>query len=134
MRDYQRKKNNKYILPNALYNQVLWQIRDYYRLKEEYNSIPTESKSVSDIDGMPHGHTTGDDGMVNKVEKMRRLSTIIHIIDQERDAIPEEYQQGVWNNIMYRRAYPEGADRTTYARWKSRMIFNIAKRQGLIKD
>lgn len=134
MKEYQRKKNNKYILPTPLYNQIIWQIRDYYRLKEQYNSIPTEGKSVSDIDGMPHGKVSGDDGMVNMVEKMQRLSTIIKIIDKERDSIPEEYRQGVWNNIMYRMAYPDDADRTTYARWKSRMIYNVAKNEGLIKE
>jgi hypothetical protein len=133
MRDYQREKNNKYKLPTALYNQTIWQIRDYYRLMDEYESIIVESRSPSDMDGMPHGQPSKD-GMDRKIIKMENISKIVGIIREEKEAIPEEYRQAVWNNILYRTGYPNSADRTTYARWKSRMIYNVAKRQGLIEE
>ena len=47
-RDYQRKRNNKYILPYAAYHQTVWQIRDYYRLKEEAQAILDESPPPPD--------------------------------------------------------------------------------------
>lgn len=133
MRDYQREKNNKYKLPSALYNQIIWQIRDFYRLVDEYESIVVESKSPSDIDGMPHG-SISNDGMDRKIIKMAAIRSVIDIIRDEKESIPEEYRQAVWNNILYRTSYPLTADRTTYARWKSRMIYNVALRQGLIKE
>ena len=133
MREYQRKKNNRYVLPRALYNQTIWQIRDYYRLKEEYESIPEERKSVMDLDGMPHG-SPSHDGIEKKIIRMERLKRIIDIVESEKEGIPEEYRQGVWSNILYRTPYPKGADRSTYGRWKSRMIYNVALRQGLIEE
>lgn len=131
MRDYQPKKN-KYILPNALYNQILWQIRDYYRIKDEYNSIPEEMKSPSDNDGLPHGSPSFD-GMDKKIIRMDRLRAWIEVIEVERNEIPIEYRSGVWDHIMYRKPYPDVADRSTFSRYKSRLIYNIAVRQGMIE-
>ena len=129
MRDYQRTKG-KYILPDAVYHQVLWQIRDYYRLKTEAEAIIEETGGIMG-DGMPHG-SPKDDGIFRKVERRMALLSLVEMVDAEMAMIPKEYQQGVWRNILYRTAFPQDADRTTYARYKSRMIFNIAKRQGLV--
>ena len=104
MRDYQRQKNNKYILPSALYHQIIWQIRDYYRLKEEYESIPAMGRSVTDYDGMPHGSPSFD-AMDKKIIRMDKLKQVIDIVETEKESIPEEYRQAVWNNILYRTAY-----------------------------
>ena len=129
MKDYQRKKG-KYILPDAVYHQVLWQIRDYYRLKTEADAIIEEGGSLAN-DGMPHG-TPSPDGVFNKVQRRLDLLRIVDMVDDELAKIPKEYRAGVWRNILYRTAFPSDADRTTYARYKSRMIYNLAQRQGLI--
>ena len=122
--DYQRKKNNKYILPAALYNQVIWLIRDYYRLREEANNL-LYSDGMS-MDGLPRGNKLSNETEL-KAMKREDLMRKINTINKERDKIPGEYRQGVWDNIMYRTAYPPDADRTTYARYKSRFIYGIAK-------
>ena len=129
MKDYQRKKG-KYILPNAVYHQVLWQIRDYYRLKTEADAIIEEGGALAN-DGMPHG-SPSPDGVFNKVQRRLDLLRIVDMVDDELAKIPKEYRAGVWRNILYRTAFPSDADRTTYARYKSRMIYNLAQRQGLI--
>ena len=129
MSDYQRKKDTKYILPTPVYHQMLWQIRDYYRLKEMADAILDERPGMSD--GMPHG-SPSPDGVFNKVVKHMELTRITEMIDKELADIPKEYQRGVWNNILYRTAFPQDADRSTYARYKSRMIYRLAAQQGLI--
>lgn len=129
MRDY-RRTTGKYVLPDAVYHQVLWQIRDYYRLKSEAEAIIEETGSTIG-DGMPHG-SPSPDGVFNKVQRRIDLLRIVDMVDKEMAMIPREYQQGVWRNILYRTAFPMDADRSTYARYKSRMIYNIAERQGLI--
>lgn len=58
MRDYQRMKNNKWILPTNLYRQTLYAIRDYERLKEEYEYM-IQGRAV-ELDGLPHGSRVGD--------------------------------------------------------------------------
>ena len=129
MRDY-RRKTGKYVLPDAVYHQVLWQIRDYYRLKAEADAIIEEGGAILG-DGMPKGSPSAD-GIFNKVQRRMDLLKVVDLVDTEMAMIPREYQQGVWRNILYRTAFPADADRSTYARYKSRMIYNIAERQGLI--
>lgn len=129
MSDYQRTKDSKYILPQPVYHQILWQIRDYYRLKDLADAILSESPGMGD--GMPHGSISAD-GVFNKAARRLELTRITDMIDKELAQIPKEYQRGVWNNILYKTGFPMDADRSTYARYKSRMIFRLAEKQGLI--
>ena len=126
--EYQRKKS-KYILPDAVYFQVIWQIRDYYRLKDMADAILGESSGMGD--GMPHG-SPSPDGVFNKAIRRMELTRITNAIDEAYAQIPDEYQRGVWNNILYRTSVPQDADRATYARYKSKMIYHIAELLGLI--
>jgi len=127
MRDYQRQKNNKYILPRAVYHKTLWQIRDYYRLKEEADGILYESSLLSD--GMPRGTAIGDPVHSKAVRREETLH-IIKVIEEEKAKIPEEYQKGVWDSIQYGSRYPDDAHRNTYSRWKSVFAYSVAKRLG----
>lgn len=128
MRDYQQLKS-KYILPKTVYNQTLWRIRDYYRLKEEANYL-LESSSQS-IDDMPKSKSVGNP-VENIVIKRENYLKEIEVIEKELNKIPEEYQRGVWNNIMFGENYPCDASRATYSRYKSKFIHGIAKEQKLI--
>lgn len=128
MKDYQRAKNNKYILPRAVYNQTLWRIRDYYRLKETVEDLITSSASM---DGMPRGGELSD---VTAKAAIRRENYLrdVKVIETEIAAIPNEYQKGVWGSIMFGEQYPNDADRSTYGRYKSKFIFSVADRFGIL--
>jgi len=130
MQDYQRKKGNRYILPTAVYNQVVWIIRDYYRMKDELADIITQSGSGGD-DGMPRGTGAGDQ-TYSKVLQRDELYSKTKAIEHALEAIPEEYRRGVWDNIQKRKRYPYDADRTTYGRYKSKMVYLTAKHLHLI--
>ena len=98
---YQRK-TRKYTLPTAVYNATVWQIRDYYRLKEAFDGADDKSIMVD-------------------------VKTVIDGIDNAMEHIPEEYRKGVWDNIMFQSAYPLDASRATYGRHKSAFIFEVAE-------
>ena len=77
MRNYQPKKNNPYILPSNLYMRMLYLVRDYNRLKEEYANIIHE---MPHNDGMPKGNMTGDThscrkSFKNRIHKQRSWSS-----------------------------------------------------------
>lgn len=128
MKEYQRLKNNKYLLPHAVYIQTLWKIRDYYRLKEVSDELIYGSGG---LDGMPRCKELND--KTSKVaEKRERYIKDISLIDNELKLIPCEYQKGVWNSIMFGERYPEDAHRATYSEHKSKFIFSVAHRFGLI--
>lgn len=131
MKEYQRKKNNKYILPAPVYNQTIWMIRDYQRMKDEAEALLVDSPKQ--MDGMPHG-SPSPDGVVNKVIQRDKYLTKCKAIEEALASIPEEYRQGVWDSILFGARYPINADRTTYGTYKSRMIFRVAKSLGMITE
>lgn len=127
MRDYQRVRNNPYVLPWNLYREMLYAIRDYERLVDEYENRIEEGMSPgSDTPSGGKTNKTGDPtGM--KVIKLSEISKRILSIDKAKMVIPQEYMDGVWNNIVKGKAYPRDADPRTYGRWKSRFVYEVAR-------
>lgn len=124
MRDYQPTKNNPYILPHALYMHVVWLIRDYDRMREEHES--SLEKSPAPPDGQPRSGSNVDSTQQKALTRVN-LWTKIEAIDQALNTLPDEYRQGVWNNVVYRVRYPDDAEPRTYRRYKSKFIYMVAK-------
>ena len=129
MRNYQRKKNNPYLLPHNLYMRVLYMIRDYDRLREEYHIVLETSPPPPD--GMPKGNILLDP-TAEKAVRRADLSREIKSIEQARFSVPIEYMDGVWDNIHYGAWFPPDAAECTYRRWKQRYIYHVAKNMNFI--
>ena len=128
-RDYQRTKRNPWILPHNLYRQTLYAIRDYNRIKEEYEYLIMGQPA--EMDGQPKGTQTGDPTAA-VAAKAERLHNQLRAIDDAKNVIPKEYLKGVWDNIVYGTAYPTDADRTTYWRHKSHFVYEVAKNRTFL--
>lgn len=131
MRDYQRQKNNKYLLPSTVYHKTLWTIRDYYRVKESLNDLADTSTGIA-YDKDKVQTSGGSDMTFNAALRYGEAKQIVEAIEKARSMMPIEYQQGVWNNILFGNAYPSDADRSTYGRVKSKLIFDVAENLGYI--
>lgn len=130
-RDYQRKINNRYKLPRAIYHQTLWIIRDYERIKRQLENILSCSNSNSDINSYIQTNHVGNP-VLNEVIKRDKYFNYVKIIEESLNVIPTEYQKGVWDNVTKYKAYPLDADRSTYGRYKSKFIHEVAERFDLI--
>lgn len=130
-RDYQRKINNRYKLPKAIYHQTLWIIRDYERIKRQLENILSCSKSNNDINSYIQTNFVGNP-VLNEIIKRDKYFNYVKIIEESLDIIPIEYQKGVWDNITKYKAYPQDADRSTYGRYKGKFIHEVAERFDLI--
>ena len=137
MRDYQRHLNNKYILPTDVYKQTLEIIRGYYRMEADLKTILEEMASLGD--GMPHGPSVSDP-VASKASRRENMKRRIDIIDAALLEIPEEYRGAVWRHIGWYNVqtgkldqypWPPYADVSTYARWKSKLIYLVAERLEL---
>lgn len=126
MRDYQSTKNNQYYMDDRLWRKTLFVIRDYYRLKAEYDDRLGEGMSSGSE--VPTGKTnrTGDPTGLKAV-KLAVISEQIRAIEKARLMIPYEYMDGIWDNIQYYSRYPTNADRHTYGRWKRIFVWEVAK-------
>lgn len=128
MAEYQRKKG-KYILPGTVYMKTVYQIRDYYRLKEKIQDTIDESPDPKQphVSGSKKGSPTE-----SKAFKIYNDSIIVSAIEKAKEEIPEEYRDGVWASVMFNEPYPQDADRTTYGRHKSRFVFTVAAYLGWV--
>ena len=126
MRDYQRKKG-KYVLPRTLYRMTVYQIRDYYRLKERLKDIVDEQPDPR------QPHVSGgkkESNVETKSIKRERDNDVVTAIEKAKRLIPEEYRRGVWESVMYNEPYPNDAARETYSRHKSKFVYMVAKYLG----
>ena len=129
-KDYQPKKT-KYILPQGIYMSTLWIIRDYARMKE---SIEDAILTTPVHDGMPRGSGISDPTANKAMSLSDVIMMRIKAIEEAKKDIPEEYMHGVWNNIQYRMPFPQDAARQTYSQYKSKYIYGVADRLGLLRN
>ena len=125
MRDYIPKSCE---LPDDLARQVYWLVKDYDRMKLEYDNAIWNSPGPPD--GQPRGNNTGDP-TAREAIKRAELFKKIQAIEQSKLEIPEPYRNGIWNNILYRTPYlvgVTGPDRTTFWKHKSKFFYKVAER------
>lgn len=121
MRDYVPKSCG---LPDALANQVIWLVKDYDRMKTEYDEAIWDSPDPPD--GQPRGNNNSDPTS-REAMKRAELFRKLQAVEQARLAIPEVYRDGVWRNVLYRTPYPKDASRKTYWSHKSGFLYKVAE-------
>lgn len=115
-----------YELPKEIYMQTLWFIRAYPQMKEEYTDL-IEKAHV--MDGQPRGTDVGDPTGMMAVKRAELAKKIGAIEDALLD-IPKEYSVPVLNNVIYKIPYKDYASRKTWATYRRRFIYFVAKYMG----
>jgi len=129
--DYQSTKNNPFLLPDTLYPRVIALIRDYHRLKDDYQEILHDGgRRYSTI--QPRSGNKKSDETMHKAIRLSVVSDDLRAIDQALVLVPHEYRSGIKDNIIHRMRYPDDADISTYKRWKQKFIYNVAVNKGYI--
>lgn len=129
MREYMPKKDYPEKLPPAVYYQALYAVRDYNRLRDELKNLQTYKSPLagSGIHGSGVSDPTGRTAI--RISEIRDRLTII---DKAFATIPEEYRQGLFDNIAYGCGYPYVASVRTWGRWRRRLLFAVAKNLGIL--
>lgn len=116
-------------LPHPTYMRVIYAIRDYGRIKAEYESIAESSPAPPD--GMPRG-TDRSDPTAAKAIRLEDLGRQMRAIEAGLSVIPEEYRKQIYNNIVYRIPYDTRyTSYGTYRYWKQKMIVTISREMRL---
>ena len=124
-REYQKRRNNPYILPDNLYKMIKYAVKDYDRLKGEYIDALYASPGKDGTDGI--GRPTEQ-----RAIKRDAIFRQLEIIEQSLMMIPSEYRRGVFDEARYGGGFPIDAGTATYQRWKQRFIYYTAKNMNLI--
>ena len=133
-REYQLKRMKNYVLPETVYRQALWAVKDLNRLKEELN------KAVENVDNIhsPNffnesiGSGFYSDVTAKKADKLIALTNRIESIETALFSIPERYREGIRRKLVDGKSYGDEFHPNTWKKWQQVYIYNVAKNLELI--
>lgn len=129
MKEYQYRKERKLVLPNEVYYQCLWVVRDMERLEELAGEKNYENRvaeevffySVKEIPVIPP-----------EVTEAKFKLACIH---KALELVPQIYRDSVVQSIMSRGGeYKNMAHENTWKKWKQRFIYALALNLRLISQ
>ena len=130
MREWQQTRFKDLVMPDAVFYQSIWAVRDLYRMEEELEILKQEISNgdmhttsvVSDVkDGYELRNPT-EDKVLRKVALERRVKAINDAID----SVPLAYRQFILDNIILQKAYKCFPNKF-WRIWKQRFLYNVAK-------
>lgn len=117
-----------YQLQKETYMKTMWFIREYYSIKDRYESILGKSSTP---DGQPRGTAIGDPTGQTAIA-ISELSTRLNAIVGGLETIPKEYRAAIFDNIVNRQPYPDVAGRKTWKKWRKRYVYAVAENMNWI--
>lgn len=131
MKDYQQKKMKTYLMPEPVYRQAYWALRDLKRMKEELAHLLEErdliSASVAEASNFASGTGKISDVTGNRAIKITQLSARVLAMETAFDTIPEKYRGGLWQKNVENLTFGDGAHLNTWKKWQQVLMFNVAK-------
>ena len=133
-REYQSKKLKEYVLPETVYRQALWAVKDVARLKEELN------KAIENLDNIhsPNffnesiGKGIYSDTTAKKADRLITITNRIDSIEAALFSVPEKYRQGLRSKLMEGGSFGDQFHPNTWKKWQQVYIYHVAKNLGLI--
>ena len=133
-REWQQTRMRKYVMPDAVYHQSLWAVRDLYRMERRIEELEEDAEFPSQIDSSRvcdqcEGIETYDSDTSVSMER-ELLKDRTGKIHAALETIPVMYRFYVLQNIIFREAgktYPE-----EWRTWKQKFLFQVAKNLNMI--
>ena len=133
-REYQLKKMKNYVLPETVYRQALWAVKDLNRLREELNKAIENVDNIHSPNFFNESIGTGfySDITAKKADKLITLTNRIESIEAALFSIPEKYREGIKQKLVDGKSYGDEFHPNTWKKWQQVYISNVAKNLGLI--
>ena len=130
MEDYQQKRMKNHVLPQPVYRQALWAVKDLLRLQDRLRELRKEAYVLGErnllqpCSGYGSGYVCDVTG--NRATEIANLSWRIDAIVRAFDAVPEEYRKGIEDKLVYDIPYGDEYHPNTWKRWQQVFIYNVA--------
>ena len=135
MENYQQKRLKAFLLPEPVYRQALWAVKDVPRMKkvlqeaiEREGSLPNQDFSTMRT---YEGTTQSTSITERRAMQIVNLSMKIDAIESALTKIPEKYRDGIRNKLMDGIPYGDQCHSNTWKKWQQMYIFYVAKNLGL---
>lgn len=111
-----------YKLEKEEYYETIWYIRQYPKFLKDRDSILNSRRQNY---GIPRGSEVGDPTAMTVI-RLEKVEAKIAPIKEALSLIPQEYQNGIIENIVKHTPYPDYADTSTWKRWRRRFVYYVA--------
>lgn len=134
-REWQQTKMTEYVMPNAVYYQSIWAVRDLERMEKRLTELKeTEGhgrKSVSVVCDDRTGYRVSRPSE-SKALELLVLEERVKGIREAMSMVPEMYRPYIISNIVRQNSgvsFPNNMWRI----WKQRFLFNVAKNLSILE-
>lgn len=156
-REWQQKRYKQFVLPDAVYFQCVWAVRDLYRMEKRIEELERKKKASEwkasagreperkdlrrrERDGLYSALRVSDQGIYygdgfdareEERSELRALKRRVKLIREALETVPEEYHANILDNIILRtpsKAYPG----KMWKYWKQRFLYAVAKKLAMI--
>jgi hypothetical protein len=125
------KEPRSFVLPQTVYRQAYWALRDLGRMKEELARLEDERDLIASgekiLSNFDFGTSFVSDNTGNRAVKIANLSSRILAIEAAFYEIPEKYRLGLWDKNVENIDYPGPTHINTWKKWQQVLIYYVAK-------
>lgn len=138
MKDYliQKRKDRGIVLPQNVYRQALYAIKDLPRLKRKLEEVKTCAYSIPAVsirNGAGPGNFAICDYTGNHAIVIANIETRINAIETAFDEIPGKYRNGIFNKLVYDIPYDtELCCLNTWKKWQQVVVYCAANNLNIL--
>ena len=131
-REWQQTRMTEYLMPDAVYYQSIWAVRDLERMEKRAKEIDLDlSRNTSMVKESKKKYRDGQGNVEEKAMELAILNERIEAIRNALSIVPMDYRSYVLSNIILQN--PGSAFPNKFWRiWKQRFLFSVAKNLSLM--
>ena len=128
MKDYQLKSIKSCKLPEAVYRQALWAVKDLPRMKEKLTELEEMLDCLPSayVDTPRKSSGTVSDQTAQLASRMANLAFRIQMIEGSLQAVPAVYRDGILGKLAYGIPYSDCFHANTWKRWQQVYLYQVA--------
>ena len=128
MKDYQLKSIKSCKLPEAVYRQALWAVKDLPRMKEKLMELEEMLDCLPSayVDTPRKSSGTVSDQTAQLASRMANLAFRNQMIEGSLQAVPAVYRDGILGKLAYGIPYSDCFHANTWKRWQQVYLYQVA--------
>lgn len=127
MNDYQQKRERDFVLPQTVYRQALYAVKDLSRLRHKLKYLE-ESAYVLEGHDMKMAICKGrlSDNTAKKAIDVASVKMRIRAIEEAFLRVPEAYRESLENKLVYDIPFGDDHCINTWKKWQQVLIYHVA--------
>ncbi len=134
MNDFQQMRDRSFVLPQTVYRQALYAVKDLDRLRKKLEYLRGEAYGLSGRDLSEIAGKSGyvSDRMADKAVEIASTEARIRAIEEAFNFIPFEYREGIEGKLVYDVPYDMKHCINTWKKYQQMLIFRVAENLRLL--